>query len=151
MVVIDNEGVNLGSLQREKAMDIAYDRGLDLVLVSPNSNPPVARIADWAKFKYERSKKLRKNKGKTQELKEWWFKPSIEDRDIQLKLDKVKKFVDKGGLAKLTVKYVNKTLPEAIKATMDKIMVHVTDNLKPTSEVTKEGRNLSIFVKTNKI
>jgi len=148
MVVIDENGENLGVLDKVKAIEIAKERELDLVLVSPNSNPPVARIVDWAKFKYEKSKKLRKNKGKTQETKEWWFKPQIEDRDIKLKLQQVKKFVDKGGAAKLTVKYVHRTPQEMMKATMDRLLSVTEEFVKISSEINKEGRNLSILVKT---
>ncbi len=149
MVVIDEQGNNLGELAKFDAVRIAKERELDLVLVSPNAATPVARIVDFSKFKYEKSKKLRKNKGKTLETKEWWFKPTIEDRDLKLKLEKVKKFVDKGGSAKLTVKYIPRTPPDAIPNTMKRLLVLAQEFVKPVSEVMREGRNQSILVKSN--
>jgi len=148
MMVIDEAGINLGLLTKAEAIDIAKEKELDLVLVSPNATTPVAKIVDWAKFKYEKSKKLRKNKSKTLENKEWWFKPLIEDRDIKLKLQQVKRFVEKGGTAKLTVKYVPRTPFETIKATMDRLLTLTEELVKVTSEISKEGKNLSILVKT---
>lgn len=149
MVVIDENGENLGFLSKFDALNIAKERELDLVLVSPNSERPVARIVDWAKFRYEKSKKLRKNKGKAVEIKEWWFKPNIGDRDMDLKLEKVKKFLSKGGNAKLTVKYVHKTPFEAMRETFDKLSTRYIEFAKPVGEMSKEGRNLSVIVRLN--
>lgn len=140
----------MGELSKFEAIEKAREKELDLVLVSPNANPPVARIVDWAKFKYEKSKKLRKAKNKPIETKEWWFKPTIEDRDIQLKMEKVKKFLIKGGNAKLTVKYQHKTPYEQMKKTYDKIFGMIDEFAKPISDMLREGRNLSIIVKSKK-
>ncbi|CAG1022936.1 Translation initiation factor IF-3 [Patescibacteria group bacterium] len=147
MVVIDAEGNNLGVLSKFDALNLAKEAELDLVLVSPNANPPVARIVDYSKLKYERSKKARKGQTKPIENKEWWFSPTIADRDLQIKLEKVKDFLSKGGNAKLTVKWKKRTLPEQIKGVMDKILVQSAEFAKPMSEVLREGRNLSILVK----
>jgi translation initiation factor IF-3 len=147
MVVIDAEGNNLGVLSKFDALNLAKEAELDLVLVSPNANPPVARIVDYSKLKYERSKKARKGQTKPIENKEWWFSPTIADRDLQIKLEKVKDFLSKGGNAKLTVKWKKRTLPEQIKGVMDKILIQSAEFAKPMSEVLREGRNLSILVK----
>lgn len=147
MVVIDGEGNNLGVLTKFDALNIAREAELDLVLVSPNAKPPVARIVDYSKLKYERSKKARKSQSKQMENKEWWFSPTISDRDIQIKLEKAKEFIVKGGNAKLTVKWKRKALPEQMNAVMDKILIQIADFAKPVSEVLREGRNLSILVK----
>lgn len=121
---------------------------MDVVLVSPGSNPPVARIVNFSKFKYEKSKKARKTKGKTTETKEWWFKPNITDRDVMVKLEKVKKFVAKeNGTAKLTAKFVHRTQYDQMKALMDKIYRLADEHFKIISEVQREGKNLSILVK----
>ncbi len=147
MVVIDAEGTNLGVLTKFDALNLARETELDLVLVSPNAKPPVARIVDYSKLKYERSKKAKKSQSKQLENKEWWFSPTISERDIQIKLEKAKDFLAKGGNAKLTVKWKRKALPEQLKAVMDKILIQIADFAKPVSEVSKEGRNLSILVK----
>ena len=147
LVVIDENGENLGLIDRFEALNIARERELDLVLVSPNLENPVAKIVDWSKFKYEKSKKLRKNKGKTLETKEWWFKPNIGDRDIDLKLENVKKYLKKGGTAKLTIKYVQKTPYEMLKSTFDRVALKAEEFSKALGEPAKEGRNISILVK----
>lgn len=146
--VIDENGENLGVLSKFDALNLAKERGLDLVLVSPEAEVPVGRIIDWAKFKYEKSKKARKAKSKNVETKEWWFKSTIEERDVKFKLDKVKDFISKGGTAKLTVRYVYKTPIEKVRTTIDKILEMVVLFSKPVSEVTREGKNLSILVKS---
>jgi translation initiation factor IF-3 len=147
-VVIDENGENLGEIERLAAINIAKERELDLVLVSPNAEVPVGRIVDWAKFKYEKSKKLRKNKAKVIETKEWWFKPGIEDRDIEMKLEKVKKFLNtKAGSAKLTVKYNRKIPYEMMVSTYDRIAARFEDFAKPVGERSKDGRNISIIIK----
>jgi len=147
MVVIDHEGNNLGVLTKFDALAIAKEAELDLVLVSPSAKPPVARIVDYSKLKYERSKKARKGQSKQIENKEWWFSPTINERDIQIKLNKAKEFLTKGGNAKLTVKWKRKAMPEQLKSVMDKILIEIADYAKPVSEVLREGRNLSILVK----
>lgn len=147
MVVIDPEGNNLGVLTKFDALNAARELELDLVLVSPSAKPPVARIVDYSKLKYERSKKARKGQSKQIENKEWWFSPTINERDIQIKLAKAKDFLVKGGNAKLTVKWKRKATPEQLKSVMDKILIQITDFAKPVSEVLREGRNLSILVK----
>lgn len=147
IVVIDEQGENLGLINTQEALNIARERELDLVLVSPNLENPVAKIVDWSKFKYEKSKKLRKNKGKTLETKEWWFKPNIGDRDIDLKLENVRKYLKKGGTAKLTIKYVQKTPYEMLKSTFDRVAAKAQEFAKPLGEAAKEGRNISILVK----
>lgn len=148
MVVIDAEGNNVGVLSKFDALNLARESELDLVLVSPNANPPVARIVDYSKLKYERSKKARKSQTKQIENKEWWFSPNIAERDIQIKLEKVKEFVSKGGNAKLTVKWQRKALPEQLRLVMEKVVAQSSEFSKPVSEVLKEGKNLSILVKS---
>lgn len=148
MVVIDSDGNNLGELLKLDALAVAKEQELDLVLVSPSAKPPVARIVDYSKLKYERSKKARKSQSKQIENKEWWFSPTIAERDILIKIEKVKEFIAKGGNAKLTVKWQKRSLPEQLKKVMDKIVELTSDSAKPVSEVLREGRNLSILVKS---
>lgn len=148
MIVIDEDGNNLGEKSREESLELAKQKGLDLVLVSPNNDTPVARIVDWAKFKYERAKKIKKNKQKSNESKEWWFNSTIEEFHIKFKLEDIKKFLNKtNGVAKITVKYVSKTPPELVTAKMQSIMQLTGELFKPVSEITREGKNLSILVK----
>lgn len=146
--MIDENGENLGIVTKQDAINIAQERELDVVLVSPGSNPPVARIVNFAKFKYEKNKKAKKTKNKAVETKEWWFKPNITERDVLVKLEKVKKFVGKdNATAKLTAKFVPRTQYEQMRALMDKIFKIAEEHFKIISEIQREGKNLSILVK----
>lgn len=148
MRVIDGKGENLGVLTKEEALEKAKERGLDLVLLSPNQKVPVAKILDWSKFKYLQSKKD-KNKGKSVTVKEWWFKPKIEEHDIDVKLSQVEKFLKKGGKVKITIRSIRRSTREQMYSTMDTILEKVEAYAEKASEVTREGRNISIFL-TNK-
>lgn len=134
-------------MSKDEAIRLAQERELDVVLVSNANDKPVAKIVDWAKYKYEKTKKQRKNKGKSVETKEWWFKPTIGDRDLIIRLEKIKAFLKKGGNAKIVVKPDKKVPFEIINAAMGKITTQIDEFAKPISEVSKEGRNLSILIK----
>lgn len=105
--VIDDEGKQLGVLTRREALDLAEERDLDLVEVSPEANPPVARIVDWGKFNYQRTKQQQKNRksAKATELKQMRFGLKIGEHDLMIKLGKVAKFLDDGHKVRLTVVY----------------------------------------------
>ena len=95
--LIGHDGEQIGVVSREKALDAAARAELDLVLVSPNANPAVARIMDYGKYKYEQQKKekeQRKNQ-KTIEVKEIRFSPTIDDHDFNTKLRQGRKFLEK--------------------------------------------------------
>lgn len=146
MRVIGVDGENLGTLSKKDALDIAREAGLDLVLLSPNQKIPVAKILDWSKFKYLQSKKD-KNKGKSVTVKEWWFKPKIEEHDINVKLDQVEKFLKKGGKVKITVRSIRRSTREQMYQTLDTILEKSDEFAERASDIAKEGRNLSIFLK----
>ncbi len=147
--MIKSDGEVLGVISKEEALSKAREAGLDLVVIAKNHDIPVAKIIDWSKFKYLQKKKT-KNQTKSVELKEWWFKPKIEDHDIQNKLNNVEKYLKKGGKAKITVKYVRRADFEDMKETLRRI-IEMADNFsEPMSEINKEGRNFSIFLKYKK-
>lgn len=150
LVVIDEVGNNLGEISREEALAMAREKELDLILVSAKDNNNVAKIGDLSKMKYEKAKKLKNNKSGNTETKEWWFKPNIQERDLQIKIEKVKKFITKGGSAKLTVRYASKVSPQTMNDAMQKIIAAITEFGRPISEVLREGRNLSITIKSVK-
>jgi translation initiation factor IF-3 len=97
----------LGILSRSEALAAAREAGLDLVEVSANSKPPVARIIDWGKYRYQREKQAQKSrkKSKTPELKQMRFGLKISDHDMNVKLRKVNQFLDAGHKVKITVVY----------------------------------------------
>ena len=103
--VINNDGQNLGVMQTSQALQMAVDSGLDLVELNANSVPPVVKIMDFGKYKYEQKKRASeaKKKQKTVEMKEVWIKPFIEENDLQIKLKKVFEFLDEGNKVKIAV------------------------------------------------
>ena len=105
--VIDGEGENLGVMYTREAMEQAAEVGLDLVEVSPNADPPVAKFLDVGKFKYETQKKanLARKSQKTQEIKEIKMRPNIDDHDYETKMKKVFEFIDEGDKVKVTLRF----------------------------------------------
>ncbi len=147
--LIDSVGNNVGVTKTADALQMARDLEMDLVVISKGAeNIPVAKIIDWAKFKYEQAKK-RKNSKKNQALtKEWRFGANIEERDMQMKMEQVKKFIEKGGgKVKLTVRYVRRAQPYQLKETMDRILASSEEFSEKASEIQREGRNLAIYIK----
>ncbi len=103
--VIDEDGSQLGVLSRNEALNLAAERGLDLVEVSPNADPPVCKIVDWGKYNYQKTKQQQKNKqnAKALEVKQMRFGLKISDHDLGVKLKKVTGFLEAGHKVKLTV------------------------------------------------
>jgi len=103
--VIDAEGKQLGVLATAEALKMAEEQGLDLVEIAPTSRPPVCKIMDFGKFKYEQSKKARESKKKqhTTHLKEIKSRPKIEEHDLQFKLRNAEKFLQDKDKVKITV------------------------------------------------
>ena len=105
--VIDEKGENVGVLNTPVAIARAAEVGLDLVEVSPNADPPVAKFLDVGKFKYEAQKKanLARKTQKTQEIKEIKMRPNIDDHDYDVKMRSVKKFIEEGDKVKMTLRF----------------------------------------------
>ena len=105
--VITDNGEMLGVLQIEEALRMASDRGLDLVEVSPKANPPVCKIIDYGKYKYQLQKKQAeaKKKQKTFEVKEVKLRPGIEDHDYEVKLKSIQRFLNEGDKVKITLRF----------------------------------------------
>lgn len=103
--VIDEDGGQLGIMLTKRAMEIAVEKKLDLVEISPNSEPPVCRVMDYGKFKYEKGKKEKeaKKKQKVVIVKEIKVKPRIDIHDLEVKVDMIKKFIEKEYKVKVTV------------------------------------------------
>jgi len=110
--VIDQEGSQLGIMSREEALSAAQQADLDLVEISPKANPPVAKIIDWGKYNYQRTKQIQKNKRntKTLELKQMRVGLKISEHDLEVKNRKVQKFLDAGHKVKYTLRYRGREL-----------------------------------------
>jgi translation initiation factor IF-3 len=105
--LIGDDGEQFGVVTMAQARLIADSKGLDLVEVSPNAAPPVVKLIDFGKFKYQQQKKAAEAKKKqaTSELKEIKFRPSIEQHDLEVKLKKIYKFLDQGDKVKLLLQF----------------------------------------------
>ncbi len=127
--VIDETGKQLGILTKAEALQAALEAGLDLVEISPNANPPVAKIVDWGKFNYQRTKQLQKNKRNTKNLdiKQMRFGLKISDHDLGVKLRKVTDFLEAGHKVKIVVIYRGREL--AHKELGFKLADKVVENL----------------------
>lgn len=104
---MDADGEMVGVVALEKALEMAEQAGLDLVEVSPNAEPPVCKILDYGKYKYEQQKRAQeaKKKQKTVELKELKVRPNIEDHDFNVKLNHAKRFLEAGNKIKFTLRF----------------------------------------------
>jgi len=140
--VIDADGNQLGVLQTHEAIRMARDQGLDLVEVSPTSRPPVCRVMDFGKYKYELSKKQKQSKKKqhTFQIKEVKFRPKTEDHDYQFKKKHAEEFLEKHFKVKFTLMFRGRELDHKemgykILDRLTKDLVHVgTVDRKPEFE-----------------
>ncbi len=103
--VIDEDGTQMGVMSKPDAIALAKDRGLDLVEISPNAKPPVAKVVDWGKYNYQKTKQQQKNKKNTkaQDLKQMRMGLKIGQHDLDVKLRKVGVFLDDGHKVKFTL------------------------------------------------
>jgi translation initiation factor IF-3 len=110
--VIADDGRQLGVISRDEALRAAQDAGLDLVEVSPEANPPVAKIVDWGKYNYQRTKQLQKSRknSKSPDLKQMRLGLKIGAHDLEVKMRKVSEFLDAGHKVKITVIYRGREL-----------------------------------------
>ena len=155
--VIDETGKQLGILPREEALNKAKSVGLDLVEIAPTANPPVAKIIDFKKFKYEESKKVKLSRKKTKEshTKEVWLGPLISSHDLQTRLDRAKEFLQEGNRVKLSVRFSGREMahPELGREVLKNSAQYLSSLAKHEREPRFEGRNLTttfVHILTNK-
>ncbi len=130
----------------DEARRRAEERGLDLVEVGPTADPPVVRILDWGKLKYEREKRAREARKKTHviDVKEVKYRPSIDDHDFDLKTEKVRRFLSAGKKVKVTVffKYRQLRRPELGAEILDKVSRQLAEIGAVEARSDLEGRRL---------
>lgn len=148
--LISSDGDQLGIMQTTEALNIANQEGLDLVEVAPNANPPVCRIMDYGKFKYQASKKEQeaRKKGKAFQLKEIKFRPHTDEHDLDYKIRNLKKFLEKKNRVKLTVMYRGReyAYQESGIELLNKIAEEVKEEGSVEQEAKKEGRNATMVI-----
>ena len=151
--VIGNDGGNLGSMAINKAIELAKKEGLDLIEISPNANPPVCKIMDIGKYKYDLQKKanLAKKKQKVVSLKEIKLRPGTEAHDYNFKIKNAKKFITKGDKVKFTVKFKGREMQhtELGKDLMKRIIDDTKDISKVETHPKFEGRQMIMIIQPN--
>ena len=151
--VIGSEGNNLGVMQLKQAIQMAKDEGLDLIEISPNANPPVCKIMDMGKYKYDLQKKANqaKKKQKVVSLKEIKLRPGTEIHDYTFKIKNAKKFIAKGDKVKFTVKFKGREMQhvELGKDLMKRIIDDTKDIGKVETHPKFEGRQMIMIVQPN--
>tara|TARA_B100001540_G_C15622327_1_gene558184 strand:- start:324 stop:866 length:543 start_codon:yes stop_codon:yes gene_type:complete len=151
--VINSSGQNLGVLPIKKAIEAAKSEGLDLIEISPNANPPVCKIMDMGKYKYDMQKKANKAKKnqKIASLKELKLRPGTEIHDYNFKIKNAKKFLTKGDKVKFTVKFKGREMQhvELGKNLMDRIIADVKDIGKVEVMPKFEGKQMIMIVQPN--
>lgn len=149
--IVDEEGRAVGIMSRSSAIDLARSRGFDLILVAPNAQPPVARILDYGKYKYELSKREQKAKKnqKIIEVKEMKFRPVINEHDYQTKLKHIKRFLEEGNKVKVTMMFRGRELAfvEKGKEILDRIAKDSADFGNVEKEPKMEGRDMWMVLK----
>jgi translation initiation factor IF-3 len=127
--VIDEAGGQLGVMDPREALSMARERGLDLIEVAPSANPPVCRIMDYGKFKYEQGKREREaaKKQRQSEMKGMTLRPGTDDHDLDFKIKNIVKFLGDGDKVKVTVRFRSREMshPEFARAALDKIVAEV--------------------------
>jgi translation initiation factor IF-3 len=144
--VIDHDGENLGVMYTREAMEQARALGLDLVEVSPNADPPVAKFLDVGKFKYEAQKKanLARKSQKTQEIKEIKMRPNIDDHDYDTKMKKVVEFIEEGDKVKVTMRFRGRELSHGQlgMAVLHRVAQQTSEIAKIEAHPRMEGRQM---------
>ena len=133
--VIGSDGNNLGSMPLNKAIELAKQEGLDLIEISPNANPPVCKIMDMGKFKYDAQKKanLAKKKQKIIALKEIKMRPVTETHDYEFKVKNAKKFIAKGDKVKFTIRFKGRELQHSHLG--NELMTKIKEDMKDIGKV----------------
>ena len=129
--MIDDAGEQLGIISLDVALQTADEKGLDLVEVSPNAAPPVCRIMDYGKFKYQAQKKAAEAKKKTAkvEIKEVKLRPKTEEHDFQFKLKNARRFLEAGNKVKVTIMFRGRevTHPDYGRRQLEKLVEELKD------------------------
>ena len=152
--VVDSDGKQLGVIDRIKALEIASQRELDLVLVSEKANPPVCRIMDYGKYKFEQEKKAKEARKKSHqtEVKEVKMRYKIDKHDYDVRIGQAIRFLKAGDKVKCTVIFRGREIQHSNLA--ETLLLKMANDLEQQSEVQqkpkKEGRNMIMFLSPRK-
>ncbi len=148
--LIGAEGENVGVVTPHRAMDMAEQAGLDLVEISPNANPPVCKIMDYGKFKYEQQKRESeaRKKQKTIEVKEVKFRPGTDTHDYDVKMRNVFKFLEGGDKVKVTLRFRGREMAhqQLGRELLERVAEDVKDLGKIENMPKMEGRQMVMMI-----
>lgn len=148
--MIDQDGEQLGVMLSRDALNLARERNLDLIKVAPNAKPPVCKIMDFGKYKYEITKREKeaKKKQKTIELKEVRLSPNIEEHDLSTKANHARKFLEDGDRVKVALRFRGREMAHRSsgKEIMDEFFKRVEDIAMIDKHARMEGRNMVMFL-----
>jgi len=148
--LIDDEGNQLGIVPTMEALNMARDKDLDLVEVSPNANPPVCKILDYGKYKFEQEKKLRDSKKnqKVLKLKEIRMQPKIGSGDLDTKAKHIQEFLDEGDKVKVTIRFRGRELAhtELGYDVLNEVLKRLTSAYVIEKPAAMDGRNMSMTI-----
>ncbi|MEJ2626373.1 MAG: translation initiation factor IF-3 [Pseudolabrys sp.] len=138
--LIDTTGDNKGAVDIETALGLAQAAGLDLVEIAPNSNPPVCKILDYGKYKFQAQKKAAeaRKKQKVVEVKEIKLRPMIDDHDYDVKMRSMRRFFEEGDKVKVTLRFRGREMAHQELGT--KLLNRVKDDVEPIAKVESEPR-----------
>ncbi|HEV2073368.1 MAG TPA: translation initiation factor IF-3 [Thermomicrobiales bacterium] len=148
--LIDDEGQQIGIIPTREALDMARERGLDLVEVAPNASPPVCRLMDYGKYKYEQSRKERDSRRSQHviKVKEVRIEPKIGGHDLETKGRQAAKFLDAGDKVKLTVLFRGRSIthPELGKDLLERLAEQLKDHGVIEQSARMEGRTMTMHM-----
>ncbi len=148
--VIGADGSQLGILEVDAALSMAQELGLDLVEVAAAARPPVVRIMDFGKFKFEQAKQARlaKKKQHVIHLKEVKYRPGIDDHDFDTKTRHARRFLEEGNKVKVTLMFRGRQIahPELGKAVVERVSQELADLAKVESAPTMEGKSMTMIL-----
>lgn len=148
--LIDEQGEKRGIVKFNDALDLAYEKKLDLVLVAPNAEPPVCKIMNYGKYKFEQAKREKeaKKKQKVFEVKEIRITPNIEQHDFDFKVKNARKFIEDGNKVKITVRFRGRELNyvKLGEDNLNKFIEALSDVASPEKKAILEGKNMFIIL-----
>lgn len=149
--MIGEDGEQVGVVSKNEALNQAADADLDLVLISPNAKPPVARIMDYGKYRFEQQKKLKESrkKSKTVSVKEIRLSPTIEGNDFDTKLNHVRKFLSKeGAKVRVSIRFRGRAIThtELGLKVLEKMADATKDIANVTAKLKMEGRSMFLML-----
>lgn len=140
----------VGVVSKEEGLEIALDAGLDLVEISPNADPPVCKVLDYGKYKYEAQKKANeaRKKQKVIEVKEIKMRPGIDEHDYQVKMRSVQRFIGDGDKVKMTIRFRGREMAhqELGKKVLDRVRDDVDEVAKVEQFPKSEGRLMTMVI-----